>query len=155
MAEENPSAGDAVTEQDIASNNHSAVEEVSKENEQDENKGKEEGTKTVPYYKLFSFANSVDYMLMSTGTISAVGNGLCTPLMTVVMGDMINSFGETRNNKEVANAVSKVMTSTTVTKTYSVISVNNICISLVSPEFVSTNLNSTKKKKNSFSLFSA
>ncbi|XP_061991014.1 ABC transporter B family member 11-like isoform X2 [Rosa rugosa] len=108
MVELNPSDGDVVTEQDIASNSHSAVAAVSKEHEQDTNKSKEDGTNTVPYYKLFSFADSVDYMLMSTGTISAVGNGLCMPLMTILMGDMINSFGETRNNKEVANAVSKV-----------------------------------------------
>ncbi|PRQ39670.1 putative xenobiotic-transporting ATPase [Rosa chinensis] len=108
MAELNPTDGDAVTEQGISSNSHSAVAAVSKEHEQDTNKSKEDGTNTVPYYKLFSFADSVDYMLMSTGTISAVGNGLCMPLMTILMGDMINSFGETRKNKEVANAVSKV-----------------------------------------------
>ena len=61
---------------------------------------------------------------MSVGTISGIGNGLCMPLMTIVLGDVINSFGETRNNKEVADAVSKVIKSS-VTKTRSlVISVN-------------------------------
>ncbi|XP_050374960.1 ABC transporter B family member 11-like [Argentina anserina] len=110
MAEVNPSTGDAVTEQDIASNSHSVKAAVSKENEQVANNCQEDGTltNTVPYYKLFSFADALDYILMSTGTISAVGHGLCMPLMSVVMGDMINSFGETKDIKEVANAVSKV-----------------------------------------------
>ncbi|KAM5568508.1 ABC transporter B family member 11-like [Rosa sericea] len=108
MAEENPSDGDVITEQDTAPNSHSAVAAVSKECEQNISKSKEDGTNTVPYYKLFSFADSLDYLLMSVGTISAIGNGLCMPLMTIVMGDVIDSFGETRNIKEVSNAVSKV-----------------------------------------------
>ncbi|BBG92983.1 P-glycoprotein 11 [Prunus dulcis] len=88
-----------------ASNGHSAVED-SQNNPQDTSKSKE--TKTVPYYKLFSFADSLDYLLMSVGTISAIGNGVCMPLMTIIFGDMINSFGGTENKKEVVDAVSKV-----------------------------------------------
>ncbi|XP_061991012.1 ABC transporter B family member 11-like isoform X2 [Rosa rugosa] len=108
MAEENPSDGDVITKQYTAPNSRSAVAGVSKECEQNISKSKEDGTNTVPYYKLFSFADSLDYLLMSVGTISAIGNGLCMPLMTIVMGDVIDSFGETRNIKEVSNAVSKV-----------------------------------------------
>ncbi|KAM5568503.1 hypothetical protein ABKV19_016190 [Rosa sericea] len=108
MAEENSLGGDAITKQDTASNSHSAVMVGSKENRQDISKSKEDGTKTVPLYKLFSFADSTDYLLMFVGTISAIGNGLCMPLLILVMGDMITSFGETGNNKRVADAVSKV-----------------------------------------------
>ncbi|KAK9934153.1 hypothetical protein M0R45_021307 [Rubus argutus] len=108
MAVENPLHGDANTEQDTAPNSHSAVSVGSKEYQQDRSKSKEDGTNMVPHYKLFSFADSMDYLLMSVGTISGIGNGLCMPLMTIVMGDVINSFGETRNHKEVADAVSKV-----------------------------------------------
>ncbi|XP_021822017.1 ABC transporter B family member 4-like isoform X1 [Prunus avium] len=45
---------------------------------------------------------------MSVGTVSAIGNGASFPLMTIIFGDVINSFGQTRNNKEVVDAVSKV-----------------------------------------------
>ncbi|KAG5552503.1 hypothetical protein RHGRI_010552 [Rhododendron griersonianum] len=69
---------------------------------------KEDSAKTVPFYKLFSFADSVDVVLMIVGTIGAVGNGICMPLMTVLMGDLINSFGQTQNNKDVVQEVSKV-----------------------------------------------
>ena len=108
MAEENPADGYVNTEQGTtASNGHSAMED-SQNNPQDTNKNKEGGTKTVPYYKLFSFADSLDYLLMSVGTISAIGNGVCMPLMTIIFGEVVNSFGGTENNKEVVDAVSKV-----------------------------------------------
>ncbi|KAH0993226.1 hypothetical protein GBA52_004709 [Prunus armeniaca] len=108
MAEENPVDGNVNKEQaTTASNGHSAVEDP-QNNPQDTSKSKEDGTKTVPYYKLFSFADSLDYLLMSVGTISAIGNGVCMPLMTIIFGNVVNSFGGTENNKEVVDAVSKV-----------------------------------------------
>ncbi|CAL8990978.1 unnamed protein product [Prunus brigantina] len=109
MAEENPADGNVIKEQGTAaSNGHSAVVEDSQNNPQDASKSKEDGTITVPYYKLFSFADSLDYLLMSIGTISAIGNGVCMPLMTIILGDVINSFGGSGNNKDVVDAVSKV-----------------------------------------------
>ncbi|XP_034226585.1 ABC transporter B family member 11-like [Prunus dulcis] len=106
MAEENPADGNVNKKQGTtASNGHSAVED-SQNHPQDTSKSKE--TKTVPYYKLFSFADSLDYLLMSVGTISAIGNGVCMPLMTIIFGDVITSFGEIGNNKDVVDAVSKV-----------------------------------------------
>ncbi|CAN6726732.1 unnamed protein product [Malus baccata var. baccata] len=108
MAEVNPVDGEAVKEPDVAASNGDSTVEDSENNAQDTSKSKEDGTKTVPYYKLFSFADSLDYMLMSVGVISAIGNGLCQPLVTVIIGDMINSFGGTGNTKDVVGAVSKV-----------------------------------------------
>ncbi|KAK9934093.1 hypothetical protein M0R45_021250 [Rubus argutus] len=92
--------GDAVTEPGTAD---------AENNQQNTSKRKEDATNsTIPYYKLFSFADSMDYLLMSVGTVSAIGNGLCMPLMTVIMGEVINSFGETTSNKKVVGIVSKV-----------------------------------------------
>ncbi|XP_050117932.1 ABC transporter B family member 11-like isoform X7 [Malus sylvestris] len=108
MAVENPVDGYVIKKQVTATlKGHSTVQD-SKHSKQDSSENKEDGTKTVPYYKLFSFADTLDYMLMSVGTISAIGNGLCTPLMTVIFGEVINSFGRTGNTKEVVDAVSKV-----------------------------------------------
>ncbi|KAI5349044.1 hypothetical protein L3X38_001931 [Prunus dulcis] len=65
MAEENPADGNVIEEQGTAaSNGHSAVGEDSQNNPQDTSKRKEDGTKTVPYYKLFSFADSLGYLLI-------------------------------------------------------------------------------------------
>ncbi|KAJ9187944.1 hypothetical protein P3X46_003352 [Hevea brasiliensis] len=63
---------------------------------------------SVPFHRLFSFADSADIMLMIIGTVGAVGNGLSLPLMTVFLGDMIDAFGENQNNKDVVHVVSKV-----------------------------------------------
>lgn len=36
-----------------------------------------ESTNSVPFYRLFAFADSIDYMLMIVGTVGAVANGMC------------------------------------------------------------------------------
>ena len=108
MAEENPVNGDVIKEEGTtASNGNSAVVD-SENNAQDTSKSKEDGTKTVPFHKLFYFADSLDYLLMSVGTISAIGNGICMPFMTIILGDVINSFGGAGNTKGVVDAVSEV-----------------------------------------------
>ncbi|KAB1200429.1 ABC transporter B family member 4 [Morella rubra] len=72
------------------------------------NKG-DEKTKTVPFLKLFSFADSTDTALMIVGTIGAMGSGLGMPLMTILFGEMINSFGGNQNNtEEIVRIVSKI-----------------------------------------------
>ncbi|KAG2693169.1 hypothetical protein I3760_08G084600 [Carya illinoinensis] len=68
----------------------------------------DEKANTVPFQKLFSFADSTDILLMILGTIGAVGNGVCMPLMTVLFGELTNSFGDNQNNHKVVDAVSKV-----------------------------------------------
>ncbi|CAA0824954.1 ABC transporter B family member 4 [Striga hermonthica] len=55
---------------------------------------KKEETNAVPFYKLFAFADSKDKILMIVGTIGGIGNGLSLPLMTILFGELIDSFGE-------------------------------------------------------------
>lgn len=64
-------------------------------------------TNTVPLYKLFYFADSTDKVLMIIGSIGAIGNGLCMPLMTLLFGDLVDSFGQNQS-KGVLAVVSKV-----------------------------------------------
>lgn len=75
-------------------------------------KGKgDENASTVPFLKLFSFADYTDTILMILGTIGAVGNGVCMPLMTVLFGELTDSFGENQNklnSHQVVDAVSNV-----------------------------------------------
>ncbi|XP_047333744.1 ABC transporter B family member 4-like [Impatiens glandulifera] len=77
---------------------------------QNENDSTTKGGGTVPpLYRLFRFADSTDAVLMSVGTISAIGNGLCLPFMTILFGDLVDSFGQNQtNNKDVLRIVSKV-----------------------------------------------
>lgn len=74
--------------------------------EKDKTKEKQE---TVPFHKLFTFADSTDILLMIVGTIGAIGNGLGLPLMTLLFGQMIDSFGSNQSNTtDVVEQVSKV-----------------------------------------------
>ncbi|KAL4366271.1 hypothetical protein GQ457_05G001350 [Hibiscus cannabinus] len=81
---------------------------VNGENQYSESNEGDEKTDSVPFYKLFAFADSRDFMLMTIGTISAVGNGLCMPLVTILFGDLADAFGQNQTNNKVVDVVSKV-----------------------------------------------
>lgn len=114
MAVENGLNGSGDTQETVAStSNLQAMEaeqssQMKKNQQESDNKKGEEKTNTVPFYKLFSFADSTDYVLMILGTIGALGNGLSMPLMTILFGELVDSFGRASNTKDVVDAVSKV-----------------------------------------------
>ncbi|XP_031490563.1 ABC transporter B family member 11-like [Nymphaea colorata] len=62
---------------------------------------------TIPFYKLFSFADSLDVMLMVIGTVGALGNGMGMPLLSMLFGDLIDSFGKA-DQHNVLHMVTKV-----------------------------------------------
>ncbi|KAL3827731.1 hypothetical protein ACJIZ3_016533 [Penstemon smallii] len=68
---------------------------------------KKEATNTVPFYKLFAFADPMDKLLMIVGSTGAIGNGICLPLMTILFGELIDSFGQNQTTG-VVSVVSKV-----------------------------------------------
>lgn len=111
MAEENGLNGVAGTQEAGTSKTYEEEEEKNpgiNGNLQEAKKSKEdEKTNSVPFHKLFSFADSIDILLMIVGTIGAVGNGISLPLMTIFLGDTINAFGQNQN-KDVVHVVSKV-----------------------------------------------
>ncbi|KAL0435361.1 UNVERIFIED_CONTAM: ABC transporter B family member 11 [Sesamum radiatum] len=74
----------------------------------DSNSNEKTNVGKVPYRKLFSFADPADYALMVIGTITAVGSGFCLPLMTLLFGELANSFGQNAETKRVVDEVSKV-----------------------------------------------
>nr|POF23278.1 abc transporter b family member 11 [Quercus suber] len=45
---------------------------------------------------------------MIIGTIGAIGNGLGTPMLTILFGELINASGNNQNNKDMVREVSKV-----------------------------------------------
>ncbi|GFQ04423.1 ABC transporter b family member 4 [Phtheirospermum japonicum] len=63
--------------------------------------------KTISFYRLFSFADSLDRVLMAVGTISAIGNGFAQPLMALIFGELIDVFGKAQGN-QIVPEVSKV-----------------------------------------------
>ncbi|KAL2475095.1 ABC transporter B family member 9 [Abeliophyllum distichum] len=69
--------------------------------------GSEKKDQKVAFYKLFSYSDKLDIVLIIVGTISAIGNGLTQPIMTLIFGQIINSFGGT-DSSHVVHEVSKV-----------------------------------------------
>jgi hypothetical protein len=110
--------GESITLESTVSETHPPIaihETIQREteNQQDSKTSitKSKTTNVVPFYKLFSFADSLDHVLMFVGTIGAIGNGLATPLMNVVFGNLIDAFGRATNPREVVHDVSKVLNS--------------------------------------------
>ncbi|OAY25055.1 ABC transporter B family member 9 isoform X2 [Manihot esculenta] len=69
-----------------------------------ESKGEDQ---KVPLYKLFSFADKIDVVLMIVGTVAATANGLSQPLMALIFGQLINSFGSA-DQSSVVHHISKI-----------------------------------------------
>ncbi|XP_068660453.1 ABC transporter B family member 11-like [Aristolochia californica] len=63
---------------------------------------------SIPLYKLFSFADSTDIALMIVGTLAAIANGAAMPVMTILFGQLVDSFGKTVDRHKVVHEVSKV-----------------------------------------------
>jgi hypothetical protein len=79
--------------------------------EKKEKKKEKKAINSVSFYRLFSFADPWDYMLMLVGTIGAFGNGISMPLMTIIFGDLTNAFGNSQSSQsDVVHVVSKVRT---------------------------------------------
>ncbi|CAL9131878.1 unnamed protein product [Musa acuminata var. zebrina] len=62
----------------------------------------------VAFHRLFAFADGRDVALMAVGTVSAVGNGISMPIMTLIFGQIIDAFGYA-DNSTVSHQVNKVV----------------------------------------------
>lgn len=94
-----------VHEASVSTGNSRSIETKDQEKEKKE---KDVKPQTVAFYKLFSFADSRDHVMMVIGTIGAMGNGVCMPLMTILMGELIDSFGQNQNTDKTLEAVTSV-----------------------------------------------
>jgi ATP-binding cassette subfamily B (MDR/TAP) protein 1 len=63
--------------------------------------------KKVSLFGMFRYADRLDVLLMVVGTVGAMGNGVAEPLMSVLFGNVINSFGESTSS-DVLRRVTKV-----------------------------------------------
>uniref|UniRef100_A0ACD6AFD6 Uncharacterized protein n=1 Tax=Avena sativa TaxID=4498 RepID=A0ACD6AFD6_AVESA len=63
----------------------------------------------VPLYRMFAFADRTDAALMAVGVVTAVASGMAQPIMTFILGDVINAFSSAGSSpKNVVHAVTKV-----------------------------------------------
>ncbi|WVZ96174.1 hypothetical protein U9M48_041843 [Paspalum notatum var. saurae] len=66
------------------------------------------GGGSVPFYRLFAFADGADAALMALGALGAVANGAALPLMTVLFGRLIDAFGGAATTRDVVARVAGV-----------------------------------------------
>jgi ATP-binding cassette subfamily B (MDR/TAP) protein 1 len=66
------------------------------------------GGGSVPFHRLFAFADGADAALMSLGTLGALANGAAMPLMTVLFARLIDAFGGATDTRDVVARVSNV-----------------------------------------------
>ncbi|KAL9323444.1 hypothetical protein ACSQ67_008301 [Phaseolus vulgaris] len=63
---------------------------------------------TLPFYKLFSFADKCDWMLMISGSLGAIVHGSSMPVFFLLFGEMVNGFGKNQMDlKKMTEEVSK------------------------------------------------
>lgn len=74
------------------------MEAINDEEQRKEKKGKDQEVQKVALYKLFTFADKKDVVLMIVGSLAAVATGLAQPIMTLFFGDVIDVFGRTSPN---------------------------------------------------------
>ena len=99
MASESGLNGDSNIVEEVSETKRSRdveEDEEVKKTEKNNNTEEHEKTKTVPFYKLFAFADSFDFLLMTLGTLGSIGNGLGFPIMTILFGDLVDALERTR-----------------------------------------------------------
>jgi hypothetical protein len=101
----------------------SSKADLSRAEDQDEKRrrssnAKDQAARSVPFFKLFAFADTLDLCLMIFGAMGAATNGLTLPLMTLIFGQLIDAFGQNSasNTGHVQREVSKVCLETLETK---------------------------------------
>ncbi|XP_058096562.1 ABC transporter B family member 19 isoform X2 [Magnolia sinica] len=63
---------------------------------------------SLPFHKLFSFADRYDYFLMAAGSLGAVVHGSSMPVFFLLFGDLVNGFGKNQSDlKKMTDEVSK------------------------------------------------
>ncbi|KAJ9690880.1 hypothetical protein PVL29_013169 [Vitis rotundifolia] len=64
--------------------------------------GRKGDDEKVSFYKLFSFSDEVDIVLMFVGTVCAIVTGMIEPLTTIIFSRLLNTFGRTDPSKMIS-----------------------------------------------------
>lgn len=64
---------------------------------------------SLPFFKLFSFADNYDWLLMISGSLGAIIHGSSMPVFFLLFGEMVNGFGKNQSDLRImTDEVSKV-----------------------------------------------
>ncbi|TMW88435.1 hypothetical protein EJD97_018572 [Solanum chilense] len=65
------------------------------------------GDERIPFYKLFAFADRNDIILMLLGILGAIGSGFSKPVMSLIFGNLVDSYG-TSSQSNILDKVSQI-----------------------------------------------
>ncbi|KAJ4722938.1 ABC transporter B family protein [Melia azedarach] len=91
------------------------VEDRSKNFDEEDNniekeKEKEIANKALPFSKLLSYADVVDWILMALGTLGSVVHGMAQPIGYLLLGKALDAFGTNiGNNKATVKAIKQIV----------------------------------------------
>lgn len=77
-----------------------AVEMSMEETKKKMKKKKLKAFEVLSFWRLFHCADTLDYLLMFMGTLGAIVNGLTLPVMIIIQGRLINTFGNLQNQPD-------------------------------------------------------
>lgn len=64
---------------------------------------------TLPFHKLLSYADALDWTLMALGTLGSVVHGMALPLGYLLLGKALDAFGDNiKNTDAMVDALYKV-----------------------------------------------
>ncbi|KAK1591872.1 hypothetical protein Q3G72_015055 [Acer saccharum] len=80
------------------------------EDEEEKKKEEEIANKIVPFCKLLSYADGLDWTLMAMGTLGSVVHGMAQPIGYLLLGKALQAFGNNkdRGNKVIVDALLKM-----------------------------------------------
>lgn len=74
-------------------------------------------TQTLPFHKLLSQADAIDWILMALGTLGSIVHGIAQPVGYMLLGKALNAYGNNTNNTDdMVEALNKVYYMTLNTK---------------------------------------
>ncbi|ERN08208.1 hypothetical protein AMTR_s00018p00194380 [Amborella trichopoda] len=101
----------ATKDQDEESEKEKQIAYTKNQEEEEEKKEKSKSHErtSLPFYKLLSYADMGDVMLMAMGTVGAIVHGMAQPVGYLLLGKALSAFGNIHDTSAMVTAIYEVI----------------------------------------------